>query len=162
MKIIFLFVLLIFFILNGCSSEIKQICFEDDCFNVQIADSDGERAAGLMNRDFLEVKYGMLFIFEKEGIYPFWMKNTLIPLDIIWINSYKEIIFIKENAQPCKPFEKSLGGKTKNNLFEEKDSLKKEECETFVSDMDAKYVLELNSGKVKELGIKIGDKVKFL
>ena len=56
---------------------------------------------GLMFRENMDSDRGMLFIFEKEGEYPFWMKNTLIPLDIIWINKDKEVVFISENAQPC-------------------------------------------------------------
>lgn len=54
-----------------------------------------------MFRKDLEENQGMLFVFEEENIYPFWMKNTLIPLDILWINSQKEIVFIYKNAQPC-------------------------------------------------------------
>ena len=50
-----------------------------------------------MDRKYLAQDSGMLFVFEKEGIYNFWMKNTLIPLDIIWIDGNNKIIFIKEN-----------------------------------------------------------------
>ncbi len=149
MKIIcFLLFLLIF--ISGCSSTIKEVCFSDKCFSVEIADSESEKELGLMNRESLAENKGMLFIFDEDGIYNFWMKDTLIPLDIIWINSDKEVVYIKENALPCK------------NLFDEKDSLKNEQCETFIPDRKAKYVLEINAGKTKELGIKIGETAKFL
>lgn len=69
--------------------------------NVEIADNDEKRRTGLMNRKSLDKNNGMFFIFQNEDIYPFWMKNTLISLDMIWINSDKEVVYIKENAPPC-------------------------------------------------------------
>ena len=138
MKIYFLFFILIFLVINGCSSEIKRVCINENCFFVEIADSAEEKEKGLMNREVLEKNKGMLFVFEEEGNYSFWMKNTLIPLDLIWINSEKQVVFIKENAQFCK-----------------------ENCEIYENNQKAKYVLEINAGKVKELDIKIGDTAKF-
>jgi uncharacterized membrane protein (UPF0127 family) len=91
-----------------------------------------------MNREYLAQDSGMLFIFKKEGIYNFWMKNTLIPLDIIWINENNKIIFIKENAEPCKV----------------------EQCETFGSDEKAKYILEINGGLTEKMGLRVGDEVE--
>ena len=139
-EIYFLFILLTFLIfVNGCSSEIEKVCINENCFFVEIADSDEEREIGLMGRSFLEENNGMLFVFDFEGKHGFWMKDTLIPLDIIWINSDEEVVFIKEKANPCN----------------------EKKCEIFTPDKKAKYVLEINSGKIKELGIKIGDNVKF-
>src|SRR3989344_8920777 len=130
-------IILLFLFLNGCSinNEIKEVCFKEQCFNVEIADSDLERENGLMNRNSLERDKGMLFVFEKEEIYPFWIKDTLIPLDILWINENKEVVYIKENAGICV-----------------------EKCEILTPDQKASYVLEINSGITKELGIKKGDK----
>ena len=118
----------------------KSACFKDDCFYVEIADSQTERIRGLMYRKTLNKDSGTLFVFEEEGIYPFWMKNTLIPLDIIWINKDKEIIFIKESAQPCK-----------TNI-----------CPTTTSNKRAKYILEINAGLTEEMNIKIGDKIDLI
>ena len=83
----------------------------------------------------------MLFVFEKEDVYQFWMKDTLIPLDMIWIDEGGKIVFIKENAEPCES----------------------EPCESFVPDGKAKYVLEINGGMTKLRGIDIGDsaEIKF-
>jgi len=116
-----------------------QVCIKENCFDVEIADTAKEREIGLMNREHLAKNSGMLFVFEKEDIYNFWMKNTLIPLDIIWIDGNNKIIFIKENAEPCKI----------------------EQCETFEPKQKAKYVLEINGGLADELGIEIGDEIEL-
>jgi hypothetical protein len=92
-----------------------------------------------MFREHLAGKEGMLFIFEKEDIYSFWMKNTLIPLDIIWLNKEGRAVFIKKNAQPC-----SL-----------------EICPGIVPDATALYVLEINAGKAEEIGLKIGEQLEI-
>ena len=121
-------------------SQTKQICLEDFCFVVEIADTPSKKAKGLMYRTSLKDNEGMLFVFEKPGIYGFWMKNTFIPLDIIWLNENLEVVDIKENAQPCL----------------------KENCPIFKNSTPARYVLEIKGGKVEELGIQKGDKFNFL
>lgn len=115
-----------------------NVCIDDACFKVEIADDNNERTMGLMNRTFMDNDKGMLFVWESEGYYPFWMKNTLIPLDMIWINMDKEVIFIYENAQPCI----------------------EEPCEIiYPARINAMYVLEINGGLADELGIDVGSKL---
>ncbi len=120
-------------------NKITKVCIEKNCFNVEIADTVQEREIGLMNREFLALDSGMLFVFEKEDVYNFWMKNTLIPLDIIWIDKDNEIIFIKENVQPCKT----------------------DICETFGPNEKSIYILEINGGLVKKMGLGVGDLIKI-
>lgn len=116
----------------------SQVCLKDHCFNIELAVTDEERNRGLMFREYLALNESMLFIFPEEGEYPFWMKNTLIPLDIIWINQEKEVVFIKENLQPCE-----------DEYF----------CPLVHSDKNAKYVLEVNEGIVEKIGLEVGDKI---
>ena len=140
--ILFFSIVLLLIISNNKDKEenkIAKVCVKQNCFNIEIADTPEKREIGLMNREFLTLNSGMLFVFEKEGIYNFWMKNTLIPLDMIWIDGNNKIIFIKENAQPCKT----------------------KQCESFGSDKKAKYVLEINGGIAKKAGLNIGDEVEF-
>ena len=125
--------------LENNSNITSEVCLENKCFNVEIADSSKERETGLMNREYLDPDSGMFFVFDKMGVYKFWMKNTLIPLDIIWIDENNKIIFIKENAEPCKV----------------------EQCETFGSDEKAKYILEINGGLTDEMGLGVGDEINF-
>lgn len=120
-------------------SAISKVCFNEKCFNVEIVNTPEARAQGLMEREYLNPDNGMLFIFDTEDKYYFWMKNTLISLDIIWLDKNKKVMFIKHNAQPCKA----------------------DPCETFGPNEKAKYVLEINSGLAKEVGLKEENYLEF-
>lgn len=113
----------------------NRVCFEDNCFLVELAKSQEEIRQGLMFRERLEPGTGMLFVFEKEGYYSFWMKNTIIPLDIVWIDGEKRVAFIGENTQPCR----------------------EEACPPINPEKPAKYVLEVNAGTAKEINLEVGD-----
>lgn len=126
--------ILIIFILKNNS---ENVCIGNDCFNVEVVDTPESRQIGLMYREELSLDEGMFFVFENEGNYPFWMKNTLIPLDMIWIDSSGKIVDIKE-ADPCEA----------------------DPCPVFYHTGSAKYVLEINKGLSAELGIEIGEIVK--
>ena len=116
---------------EGNELQISEVCFEDDCFSVEIADTHEERSRGLMFREELCSDCGMLFVYEQEGIYKFWMKNTLIPLDIIWLDSQFKVVHIA-NAVPCVV----------------------EDCRLYGSDSEkAQYVLEVNSGVSERIGL---------
>lgn len=120
---------------NFLPMKTGNVCVNENCFTVEIAETEAQRTKGLMNRSKLDEDKGMLFIFNKEGVYPFWMKNTLIPLDIIWIDNNYKVVFIGKNVQPCK------------SLI----------CPTTKPLVKAKYVLEINAGISDKLGIKVGD-----
>ncbi|MCX6720480.1 MAG: DUF192 domain-containing protein [Candidatus Staskawiczbacteria bacterium] len=127
-------------------SSNNQVCFGLNCFSVELAKTGSERDRGLMYRKELDKDKGMLFIFDKEGIYPFWMKDTLIPLDMIWIDANKKAVFISQNVQPCLPA--SWAGKT---LI----------CPSVIPTATAKYVLEINAGLCQQMGLKVGDLVQI-
>jgi len=133
--IIPLFILIILpFVYAENSTE--EVCFRDVCIRSEVADSAAERAQGLMYRKELAENKGMLFVFEKEVLPGFWMKNMEFPLDIIWINQDKRIIGINTNALPCR-----------------------DSCENIVPPDKIKYALEVNAGFVEENQIKAGDRV---
>lgn len=121
--------------------NIKRVCFKQQCFSVEVVKTAVERERGLMFRESLGNNSGMLFVFRASGKYGFWMKNTLIPLDILWIDENKTVVYIKQDVQSC--------GKDDN-------------CPIYYPDKDALYVLEINSGKVKENNISVGDKIRFI
>jgi len=124
---------------NIKDKNIKLVCANEYCFTVEIADEPEERSRGLMDRKSLDSGKGMLFIFGQESKYYFWMKNTLVPLDIIWLNSNKEVIYIEKNVQPCQ----------------------NDPCPTYGPDKEAKYVLEINAGQSDRANIQIGTKLSF-
>jgi YVTN family beta-propeller protein len=107
---------------------------------VEVPDEREELVRGLMFKNHLPWNAGMLFAFNEEEPQRFTMKNTLIPLDMIFIDSSSKIIDIKENVPPCK----------------------QEECPTYPSREPAQYVLEVNAGFVQEKGVKIGDRLATL
>jgi len=96
------FILFLLISLETPKTETTKICFEDNiCFDVWIARTNLERERGLMNVESLEENQGMLFVFSAQGNHTFWMKNTLIPLDMVWLNSDLEVVDISR-AVPCK------------------------------------------------------------
>lgn len=102
--------------------------------DVDIADTDTERSRGLSGRKYLGDYEGMLFLYESEVNNPFWMKDMLIPLDIIFIDKDNFIIDIKEHQQPCE----------------------ENYCPSISSSEPFQYVLEVNSSFCEENNIKEG------
>lgn len=103
-------------------------------FTVELADDDQEREIGLMHRGQMAPDHGMLFDFFTPRRVGFWMRNTFIPLDMLFVKSDGEIVSIIENVRP--------------------------HSETPVGpDRPVRAVLELNGGTVKRLGLKVGDTV---
>jgi uncharacterized membrane protein (UPF0127 family) len=85
------------------SASAQRIVLPDNyAVAVEVASDDETRSQGLMYRDHLAGDRGMIFLFAQAGEYPFWMKNTLIPLDMIWIDSQHRIVHIAHDVQPCK------------------------------------------------------------
>ena len=105
----------------------------------EVADNGLERERGLMEQTFLGQNRGMFFIFDSESPQSFWMKNTKIPLDIMFISAAKEIVDIKENFQPCRS----------------------DICEIYTSRAPAKYALEINAGLSRKHGVLVGDMINF-
>ncbi len=103
--------------------------------DVEIADTTAERTKGLMYRNEMKDNHGMFFVFENEEELSFWMKNTLIPLDMIFLNSDYKVVHVQKGAEPCK----------------------KDPCEVFPSNQPAKYVLEVKAGTSDRLEVKAGD-----
>ncbi len=142
-NLILLWVLIIFFWLiviysKSFNDKSPQICIQKKCFDIEIADNPQTRQYWLMNRAYLPEWSGMLFVFEESGQHNFWMKNTLIPLDIIRINQDKIIIDIQQ-VSPCTTDPCPSYGPQENSLF----------------------VLELNAGISDKFWIKIWDKIQI-
>lgn len=111
-----------------------QITIQNKTFEIELAKTPIERARGLMFRDQLPTSNGMLFVFDKPQSLVFWMKNTWIPLDMIWIDDDLKIADISHNASP-----------NSTALVQPKTQ--------------AQYVLEINGGLAQKYGFKVGDSV---
>ena len=106
---------------------------------VEVVADDELRAQGLMYRDHLEPGAGMLFVFPEDGDYPFWMKNTRIPLDMIWIDATQKVAAVKFHVPPCVIAD----------------------CPSYPPNAVARYVLEVGGGVAEQHGIKAGDQLRF-
>lgn len=113
-----------------------EIYFGDHSFSAEIADTSEERERGLMFREELGENEGMLFVYEEEDDRSFWMKNTLIPLDIIFLDSDLEVINI-EKADP-------------------EPNTSDDNLASYESERPAQYVLELNQNRSEEIGLEEG------
>jgi uncharacterized membrane protein (UPF0127 family) len=125
----------------GChSSSIRdQVCFKDICFDVEVVRTSPERERGLMFRPSLDPRRGMLFVFTQSAHHRFWMKNTLIPLDMIWLDHARRVVHIAPNVPPCKI----------------------DPCPTYGPENPAIYVLELNAGQAEKIGLALGVRMDF-
>jgi uncharacterized membrane protein (UPF0127 family) len=105
--------------------------------DIQIANNDFDRELGLMFRKQMDENKGMLFIFPEEARQSFWMRNTLISLDMIFVNALNKIVTIHRNTQTLSD-------------------------QSYPSTAPAKYVLEVNGGYCTKHDIKEGDKINFI
>jgi len=115
-----------------------ELCIGNHCIDIAIADTPQQQEQWLMYIKYIPENSGMLFVFDKEDSYIFRMKNTLIPLDMIWINKDNKIVDIQE-ALPCIT----------------------DICQTYPWKEPASYVLEINKWLSKKRGISIGEKVSI-
>jgi uncharacterized membrane protein (UPF0127 family) len=129
--------LLTFAGLLDAGNRFITIFVQDKPFLAEIADTPEKHARGLMYRTHLKADYGMLFIFAEEDIRSFWMKNTLIPLDMIFLNNEKQVVDMYCSVPPCRS----------------------DPCPSYTSALPARYVLEIAGGTAKKLKLKIGDKI---
>ncbi len=127
--------LLLAVLLLGCAqAEGPVVIIDGHRFSVEIADTPDKRALGLMYRKELAEDHGMWFVFEHEQPLSFWMKNTRIPLDMLYFDAQKRLVHIEENVPPCR----------------------RSQCPSYPSGQPARYVLEINAGLSRKLGLKPG------
>lgn len=104
--------------------------------DVEIAQDDSKRTLGLMYRDTMAENQGMLFLFNEEEMRSFWMKNTILSLDIIFVNAKNEIVTIHKYTKPYSE-------------------------ESYSSDKPSSSVVEVNAGFTDKYKIRVGDKIAW-
>jgi uncharacterized protein len=104
--------------------------------DIEIAGNDFDRELGLMFRKSMEMKQGMLFIFPEESIQSFWMRNTEISLDMIFVNKERQIVTIAKNTTVLSD-------------------------QTYRSTKPAEYVVEVDAGFCNNFNVKVGDEIKW-
>jgi uncharacterized protein len=132
-------IVFIIFLAFSCSSERKPVVnieIKGKEYKFEVASTSEARKTGLMYRKKLDKNGGMLFVYNKPGLLSFYMKNTLIPLDIAFIDDNRVIIEVKQMA----PLDETIVSSTK----------------------EVQYALEANKGFFERIGAKPGDKLEFL
>lgn len=119
--------------------ETNFIIINEHAISVELATTPEQRERGLMERQTLEDNTGMLFIFSEESKHSFWMKNMNVSLDIIWINSDGEVVYLVNDVPPCT----------------------KSPCQTYTPNIPALYVLEVNPGTIGGLEIQVGTEISI-
>lgn len=122
----------------GCASG-PSVVLGGERFSVEIADDRDEQALGLMFRDHMEPDHGMLFVFPREQRRSFWMKNCRIALDIMFFDAEGTLINTHHSVPPCRV----------------------DPCPSYPSTRPAQYVLELNAGMARRLGVEPGDRLEM-
>ena len=136
--LIFFSIFLFFFFHKSNIKNTTGVQINGEYIKVDLALTKESQEKGLSGKAGLGEKEGLLFVFPNSGKYTFWMKDMNFPIDMIWISEDMHLVYIKKNALPASY------------------------PETYVSDKDAKYVLEVVSGFSDKNNLKIGDLVYFV
>jgi uncharacterized membrane protein (UPF0127 family) len=107
---------------------------------VEISADEATRQQGLMFRESLAPGHGMLFLFPQNGVHSFWMKNTLIPLDMIWIDESRRVVHVEQNVPPCRA----------------------DPCPSYGPGTPSRFVLEVAAGQAAVHKVRAGDQLQFL
>ena len=108
-------------------------------YRVEVARTPEEQAQGLMFRESLAPRTGMIFLFGEPAVHRFWMKNTMIPLDMIWMDATGKVVFVSANTPPCQA----------------------DPCPSYGPDAPIASVLEIAGGMAEREAIKPGATLKF-
>lgn len=106
---------------------------------MELATDEPSREHGLMMRTTLAPDHSMLFVFPLSAPQAFWMKNTLIPLDILYFDAERRLVSMQTNVPPCKA----------------------DPCPVYPSNAPARYVLEVPAGTARTMGVEVGDELKI-
>jgi uncharacterized membrane protein (UPF0127 family) len=128
-------------LLGGCfnATHTTSVTLHGRSFSVELATDAPSREHGLMMRRSLAEEHGMLFVFPHAGPQGFWMKNTLIPLDILYFDADRRLVSMQLNVPPCKA----------------------SPCPVYPSTAPARYVLELSAGSAVRSGLALGDELNI-
>jgi hypothetical protein len=135
---LFVFQNRIFSVSKELNQKLSIVKIDGVSINIEIADTPEKRTQGLSGRSWLAKNQGMFFVYDKPDFYSFWMKDMKFPIDIIWINENKKIIDISKNISP--------------------DSFP----QTFKSQKQAQYVLEVNAGFSAQNNIRINKIIEII
>jgi uncharacterized membrane protein (UPF0127 family) len=135
--------MLLLSLISGCAAAAPRVGqpsvkVHGQRFSVEFAVDDAGRERGLMYRTELPADHGMLFVFPYTGEQAFWMKNTLVPLDMLYFGEDRKLVSMQLDVPPCKA----------------------DPCPSYPSNAPVRYVLELRAGTAARIGMQIGDELE--
>ena len=125
--------------LQACAASGPYVELNGHRYTIEIAADNASREHGLMDRTEMAADHGMLFVFDDDAMRAFWMKNTKIPLDMLFFDGDKKLVSIQHSVPPCVS----------------------DPCPGYSSGAPARYVLELNGGESEKLGLTSGDPIEI-
>jgi uncharacterized membrane protein (UPF0127 family) len=125
---------------NHTHFNVSHISYKNKKIKVYMADSAKKQMIGLMYRDKLYDNEAMLFLPMRYARHSIWMLNMRFSIDIFWLSKSGEVVDMYENAKPCK----SVFG-----------------CKSYLPKYSSFYVLEMNSGSARRLGLKLGSQISI-
>ncbi|MGI5841564.1 MAG: DUF192 domain-containing protein [Patescibacteria group bacterium] len=138
---VLLFAAYFFFFKKTSPPGTVNLEIKNKSYSLEIAKTLTQKSQGLSNRDSLCNNCGMIFVYDKESIYPFWMKDTLIPLDMIWVDRQGRVVTI-HTAKP----------QTNTPITQLK---------VYKNEIPAQYIIELNANEAQKIGLEIGDTINI-
>lgn len=134
-----LFAIALVTLVQACAAKGPSVELDGHSFSIEVADTDATREHGLMDRTQMDADHGMLFVFQDDAPRAFWMKNTKIPLDMLFFDAERRLVSVQHNVPPCTA----------------------DPCPAYPSGAPARYVLELNGGQARTLGVTSGDELQI-
>jgi uncharacterized membrane protein (UPF0127 family) len=119
----------------GPAARAEAVFPDKTVVTLEVAQTEPERNRGLMHRSSMPERAGMIFLFDRPGVYPFWMKDTLIPLDMFWTDTSGKVVWIAESVPPCQA----------------------DPCPEYPPTAVASYDIETNAGFARTHRVKVGD-----
>ncbi len=129
---------LVLFKIESSQTKYMDVKIKNFTVKAEVTDTIFKQMKGLMFREQLKEKEGMIFIFDRDDYHSFWMMNVTFPLDMVWIDAEKKIVHMEKNLRPCLV-----------------------NCKTYTPSKQARYVLEVIGGFADKHKIKIGDGLDF-
>jgi uncharacterized membrane protein (UPF0127 family) len=123
--------------IQACAAKGPSVELKGQSYSIEVAEDNASREHGLMDRDSMPTDHGMLFVFQDDLPRAFWMKNCKFPQDMLFFDADRKLVSVQHDVPACTV----------------------DPCPAFSSGAPARYVLELNAGQAKKLGLISGDEL---
>ena len=123
--------------IQGCAAKGPSIDLKGQSYSIELAEDNATREHGLMDRESMPADHGMLFVFQDDVPRAFWMKNCKFPQDMLFFDENRKLVSVQHDVPACTA----------------------DPCPAYSSGAPARYVLELNAGQAKKLGLTPGDEL---